>query len=70
MSLLPSQRTLLTIVAHTLIEKHNYQGAFLPGYRAIHEVDPLSKYLPAVNLEVIDHCVGNQDWNEMDNACG
>lgn len=33
------------------------------------EQDPSSKYLPSVSLEVVDHCVGNQDWNEMDNAC-
>jgi 4-hydroxyphenylpyruvate dioxygenase len=22
-----------------------------------------------VNLEAIDHCVGNQDWDEMENIC-
>ncbi|KAI7180616.1 4-hydroxyphenylpyruvate, partial [Hortaea werneckii] len=25
--------------------------------------------LPNINLEAIDHCVGNQDWQEMDAAC-
>jgi len=41
----------------------------LPGYRAITTIDPISKYLPSTCLLQIDHCVGNQDWNEMDNAC-
>jgi 4-hydroxyphenylpyruvate dioxygenase len=54
---------------HTLIEKRNYNGVFLPGYRPETSVDPLSKFLPQVNLEAIDHCVGNQDWDEMENAC-
>jgi 4-hydroxyphenylpyruvate dioxygenase len=54
---------------HTLIQRSNYNGAFLPGYRAIKETDPSSRYLPKVDLQVIDHCVGNQDWNEMDAAC-
>lgn len=25
--------------------------------------------LPEIQLEAIDHCVGNQDWNDMDEAC-
>jgi len=55
---------------HTLIEKKDYKGIFLPGYRAeTGGNDSLSKFLPEVKLEVIDHCVGNQDWNEMENAC-
>jgi 4-hydroxyphenylpyruvate dioxygenase len=32
-------------------------------------VDPLSKLLPTVQLSHIDHCVGNQDWDEMENIC-
>jgi 4-hydroxyphenylpyruvate dioxygenase len=55
---------------HTLIEKANYDGVFLPGYRSDTATkDSLSKYLPQVNLEAIDHCVGNQDWDEMENIC-
>ncbi|KAF2202756.1 4-hydroxyphenylpyruvate dioxygenase [Delitschia confertaspora ATCC 74209] len=56
---------------HTLIEKSsNYTGVFLPGYRAdTAEGDALDRFLPKVQLEVIDHCVGNQDWNEMEGAC-
>ena len=55
---------------HTLIEKSSYSGIFLPSYRPESSTpDPLSKFLPNVKLEAIDHCVGNQDWDEMENIC-
>lgn len=55
---------------HTLLERNQYHGAFLPGYRnEAGKEDPISKYLPNVKLKHIDHCVGNQDWNEMDKIC-
>ena len=55
---------------HTLIQKTTYNGIFLPGYRSETKVaDSLNRFLPSVNLEAIDHCVGNQDWDEMENAC-
>lgn len=54
---------------HTLIQRNNYKGSFLPGFRSVDEVDKIQAYLPEVKLEVVDHCVGNQDWNEMENAC-
>ncbi|GAB7331970.1 hypothetical protein MBLNU13_g03880t1 [Cladosporium sp. NU13] len=54
---------------HTLIERSSYCGAFLPGYRAETSPDPLNKFLPTINLEAIDHCVGNQDWDEMEDIC-
>ncbi|KAJ6123144.1 hypothetical protein N7512_005609 [Penicillium capsulatum] len=55
---------------HTLLERNQYHGAFLPGYRTERgNEDPISKYLPDVQLKHIDHCVGNQDWNEMDKIC-
>ncbi|KAK5010991.1 hypothetical protein LTR28_006464 [Elasticomyces elasticus] len=54
---------------HTFIERLTYTGAFLPGYRAVTRVDPLTLDLPPVPLEAIDHCVGNQNWQGMDAAC-
>ena len=54
---------------HTLIERHSYTGPFLPGYRAITSTDPTTKYLPATALLQIDHCVGNQDWDSMEDTC-
>ncbi|KAH0558335.1 hypothetical protein GP486_005006 [Trichoglossum hirsutum] len=54
---------------HTLIDRMNYHGIFLPGYRATVKEDPLNQYLPAITLEAIDHCVGNQDWDQMSTVC-
>jgi 4-hydroxyphenylpyruvate dioxygenase len=52
---------------HTLVERRNYRGAFLPGFRRAAVTQP--SLLPEVKLEAIDHCVGNQDWGEMEDAC-
>ncbi|KAH8427681.1 4-hydroxyphenylpyruvate dioxygenase family protein [Aspergillus melleus] len=54
---------------HTLLERSAYRGLFLPGYKIVDEVDPISCMLPDVGLLQIDHCVGNQDWDEMDKIC-
>lgn len=54
---------------HTLVQRNGYRGSFLPGFRSITGEDPVSKYLPQVKLNVVDHCVGNQDWDEMEAAC-
>ncbi|KAL6702734.1 hypothetical protein ACN47E_001016 [Coniothyrium glycines] len=55
---------------HTLIQKTSYNGLFLPGYRAeTTTADPLHRFLPSVTLEAIDHCVGNQDWDSMEDVC-
>lgn len=55
---------------HTLISRGNYGGVFLPGYKAASEkIDPFNLLLPTVALEAVDHCVGNQDWDEMDDIC-
>ena len=44
---------------HTLVERTAYRGVFLPGYREELLQDPISAILPGVDLEAIDHCVGN-----------
>lgn len=54
---------------HTLLERGAYHGTFLPGYKIVDEVDPISSMLPDVGLIRVDHCVGNQDWDEMDKVC-
>ncbi|KAI4107158.1 MAG: hypothetical protein LQ345_007155 [Seirophora villosa] len=54
---------------HTLVEKTNYRGAFLPGYQPFEHDDPIQKYLPAVSFEAIDHCVGNQGWGGLQAVC-
>jgi 4-hydroxyphenylpyruvate dioxygenase len=54
---------------HTFIEKAQYRGVFLPGFKRVERVDPLNNLLPSCELEVIDHCVGNQSWGGMEDAC-
>ena len=46
---------------HTFIERTGYDGAFMPGYRAM----PEDKVARPVGLMHIDHCVGNVGWNAM-----
>ncbi len=46
---------------HLFIERKNYSGPFLPGYKKWE-----SKYKPASRgLLYVDHCVGNVGWNQM-----
>jgi 4-hydroxyphenylpyruvate dioxygenase len=46
---------------HMFIERKNYKGAFLPGYK-----EWKSDYNPKpVGLKYVDHMVGNVGWNEM-----
>ncbi|KAI7858703.1 4-hydroxyphenylpyruvate dioxygenase [Circinella umbellata] len=60
-------------VTHTLIERKNYKGIFLPGYKdtatSLRYVDPLDDILPTVPLGFIDHVVGNQPDSEMIPVC-
>jgi len=47
---------------HMFVERKNYSGHFLPGFRAWE-----SEYNPdSVGLKYIDHMVGNVGWGEMD----
>ncbi|WP_306641388.1 4-hydroxyphenylpyruvate dioxygenase [Sanyastnella coralliicola] len=50
---------------HIFVERGEYNGPFLPGYK---EWNP--DYRPsAVGLKFIDHMVGNVGWNEMNKWC-
>ncbi|KAI6176766.1 4-hydroxyphenylpyruvate dioxygenase [Aphelenchoides bicaudatus] len=53
---------------HTLIERKNYKGLFLPGFKAHSAPADFFKSLPAVGLNFIDHCVGNQPDQQMESA--
>lgn len=47
---------------HLFIERKNYQGTFMPGYRAWSN----PHYAPEqTGLLYVDHCVGNVGWNQM-----
>src|SRR5665647_1018158 len=46
---------------HLFIERKNYTGIFMPGYRKWE-----SAYNPTeTGLLYVDHCVGNVGWNQM-----
>jgi 4-hydroxyphenylpyruvate dioxygenase len=47
---------------HLFIERKNYNGAFLPGYKAWN--NPLFQTIDT-GLQYVDHCVGNVGWNQM-----
>lgn len=50
---------------HIFVERDNYNGTFLPGYRKWE-----SHYNPEpVGLKFIDHMVGNVGWGEMNKWC-
>ncbi|XP_071790468.1 4-hydroxyphenylpyruvate dioxygenase-like [Asterias amurensis] len=53
---------------HTFVEKKGYKGLFLPGFKAPMFQDPLNKILPVVDLNFIDHIVGNQPPDEMESV--
>lgn len=50
---------------HTFVQRDNYHGVFLPGYKATTGDSPFANFTPAVGLGFIDHVVGNQPDNEM-----
>lgn len=46
---------------HVFVERENYKGAFMPGFR-----EWKSDYNPTeTGLLYVDHCVGNVGWNQM-----
>ena len=46
---------------HLFVERKNYHGVFMPGFRAWK-----SNYNPTeTGLLYVDHCVGNVGWNQM-----
>lgn len=46
---------------HTFVERKNYRGVFMPGYKAAKSKVPVQ----SVGLKYVDHCVGNVGWGEM-----
>jgi 4-hydroxyphenylpyruvate dioxygenase len=46
---------------HTFVERSNYNGPFLPGFRA----EPEDILARPTGLLHVDHMVGNVGWNEM-----
>lgn len=50
---------------HIFVERKNYKGAFLPGYKPLKtNYNP-----PSAGLKYVDHMVGNVDWGQMNTWC-
>ena len=52
---------------HGFVERKNYRGVFLPGFRAVEGEDTISR---PVGLLHIDHMVGNVGWGQMNSWVG
>jgi len=54
-------------VTHTLVERGQYKGEFLPGFRKYpyHAETSLLDNMPNTELQFVDHCVANQPDHEM-----
>src|SRR5688572_10698589 len=51
---------------HTFVERKNYKGVFLSGYRPVK-----SSFKPKpIGLKYVDHCVGNVELGQMDKWVG
>jgi 4-hydroxyphenylpyruvate dioxygenase len=46
---------------HTLVERRNYHGPFLPGFQAREGIFPIQP----VGIQFVDHCVGNVELGDM-----
>lgn len=51
---------------HTFVQRVDYQGPFLPGFRVHHNKEVFNNVMTPVKLEFIDHVVGNQPDLEME----
>jgi len=50
---------------HTLVQNVDYTGVFLPGFVPSHINEPFNKFFEPMNLELVDHVVGNQGDGDM-----
>ena len=46
---------------HTFVERKNYRGTFMPGYKAVKS----SVTAKPIGLKYVDHCVGNVELGQM-----
>jgi len=56
------------VIQHILLLKEkNFKGIFLPGFKlVVNNNEPLYQLTEKILLLEIDHVVGNQSWNEME----
>lgn len=51
---------------HTFVQRVDYTGPFLPGFKAHHLKEKFNQVMPQVDLIEVDHCVGNQEDLKME----
>jgi 4-hydroxyphenylpyruvate dioxygenase len=51
---------------HSLVERQNYRGIFLPGFEAASSLIDV----PPIGLQYVDHCVGNVELGRMNDWVG
>ena len=51
---------------HTFVQRIDYTGPFLPGFRAHHLKEKFNAVMPQIDLLEVDHCVGNQPDQQME----
>jgi len=51
---------------HTFVERKNYKGIFLPGYKEHHLKEVFNQHLPPIKFVKVDHVVGNQPDLKME----
>lgn len=51
---------------HTFVQRVDYTGPFLPGFKPHHLKEKFNQIMAPVELDFIDHCVGNQPDMEME----
>ncbi|KAL0839051.1 hypothetical protein ABMA28_017038 [Loxostege sticticalis] len=53
---------------HTLIDRSQYKGVFLPGYTPVEDEDPVNSFLPDTLLLHIDHVEGNMEDGTLEDS--
>ena len=53
---------------HTFVERTNYKGLFLPGFKPHYHKEALNDILNPIRFEKVDHIVGNQPDLKMEEA--
>lgn len=53
---------------HTFVDRSSYRGTFLPGYKKITNIDPLTRPLAPGKLDFVDHVVANQPDLSMESV--
>jgi 4-hydroxyphenylpyruvate dioxygenase len=51
---------------HSFVQRVDFKGLFLPGFKAHHLKEKFNSVMPPVELIEVDHCVGNQPDLQME----